>query len=209
MTGTTLIDDVTIIDEILAGNKEKYELLMRRYNTSLYRIAKGILTDEQEIEDAMQEAYIKAYRQLANFERRSTFKTWLTRILLNECLMKKRQEKRAAVEFAEPQLLPHQQEKNTPEKTMMNKELKQVLESAISSLPEKYRIVFLMREVEQMSISETTHVLDISEGNVKARLSRAKEMLRNHLLAGYPAGNLFEFNAIRCSRIVQNVFAKI
>jgi RNA polymerase sigma factor (sigma-70 family) len=93
MTGTTLIDDVTIIDEILAGNKEKYELLMRRYNTSLYRIAKGILTDEQEIEDAMQEAYIKAYRQLANFERRSTFKTWLTRILLNECLMKKKTRK--------------------------------------------------------------------------------------------------------------------
>lgn len=208
MIDATTIDDVTVIDDVLAGKKERYELIIRKYNTTLYRTAKGILSDEHEIEDVMQEAYIKAYRQLGGFERRSTFKTWLTRILINECLMKKRTQGRTKV-------VPDQhvpilaEDKNTPEKMVMNKELKQVLESAIARLPEKYRLVFLLREVELMSVAETTNALDISEGNVKARLSRAKEMLRNNIMAEYPASHLFEFNAIRCTRIVHNVFAQL
>jgi RNA polymerase sigma-70 factor (ECF subfamily) len=172
-------------------------------------VAKGILIDEQDIEDAMQEAYIKAYRQLATFERRSAFPTWITRILINECLMKKRQITKAGAALLPEEMLLRHSDAHTPEKKVMNNELKRILEHAIATLPEKYRIVFIMREIEQMSVSETTDVLEITDGNVKARLSRAKEMLRNNLLAEYPASQLFEFNAVRCDRIVSNVFARI
>jgi RNA polymerase sigma-70 factor (ECF subfamily) len=97
----------------------------------------------------------------------------------------------------------------TPERKVLNTELKQVLETAISSLPEKYRMVFVMREIEGMSVAETVDVLGVGEANVKTRLSRAKEMLRTQLMSSYSMPQLFEFNLIRCDRIVKNVFAAI
>lgn len=203
--------DTEVIAEVLQGNKERYELLMRKYNQRLYRVAKAILWKEEEIEDAMQEAYIKAYQALPKFEERATFKTWLTRILINECLMRQREKKnRLHVPVDEDRtqsMLPA--DKADPEKSFINKEMKALLEYAISKLPEKYRVVFVMREIEQMNGAETGEALSITETNVKARLSRAKEMLRHQLAVGLGSPELLDFNLVRCDRIVKYVLARI
>ncbi|HEY1039694.1 MAG TPA: RNA polymerase sigma factor [Bacteroidia bacterium] len=211
MTEEPTDPDFELIDRILKGEKDKYELLIRKYNQRLYRIAKAILWSEDRIEDAMQDAYIKAYGKLAAFEQRSSFSTWITRILINECLMKKRENKDIVTLSTDEELrrLNLKAEAPNPEKKVLNKELKNLLENAISGLPEKYRLVFVLREIENMGVTETGESLEISEGNVKARLSRAKEMLRNNLMSVYPANELLDFNLVRCDRIVKGVYAGI
>ena len=203
--------DFEIIRQVLAGHKDSYELLIRRYNQRLYRVAKSMLWEEEAIEDSMQEAYIKAYQQLSRFEMRSSFPTWITRILINECLMNQKR-KHGSVSLDQEQLalqtarFTHH---STPEKMTMDRELKVLLEQAIGTLPEKYRMVFVMREIEHMSVSETGESLDITEGNVKARLSRAKEMLRDNLSAAIPVSELLDFNLVRCDKVVLNVLNRI
>jgi RNA polymerase sigma factor (sigma-70 family) len=213
MTEKTIdsISDHDLILEILNGNKKKYEILIRKYNRQLYRVAKGILWSEEGIEDVMQEAYIKAYKKLRDFEMRSSFNTWITRILINECLMRKRAGKNKIHLSIDDPSQHHQTHINNlnPEKKVINKELKTLLESAIERLPEKYRIVFIMREIENISVTDTTQALQITETNVKARLSRAKEMLRTTLTSSYPVSELLDFNLVRCERIVQNVLSRI
>jgi RNA polymerase sigma-70 factor (ECF subfamily) len=204
------IDDQQIINDILNGDKGKYALLTRKYNQRLYRISKGYLKDESEIEDVMQDSYVKAFQSLSKFENKSQFSTWLTRILINECLQRLRKDKKEYAmdvndDYETMKIMDH----DNPEKRSLNKELKALLERAISNLPDKYRLIFLMREIEKMSIEETCSALDISEANVKVRLSRAKEMLRNTLMDTYPAGNLYEFNLVRCERIAANVLTRI
>jgi RNA polymerase sigma-70 factor (ECF subfamily) len=207
---TAEVNDLEIIKEILDGDKAKYALLMRKYNQRLYRACKGYLQDEAEIEDIMQDAYVKAFQNLSKFEGRSQFSTWLTRILINECLQHLRKtNKEFAMDGNEENEIMRMSDNNNPEKQSLNKELKDILETAISRLPAKYRSIFLMREVEKMSVEETSASLDISESNVKVRLNRAKEMLRNALLESYPAGNLYEFNLVRCERIAAKVLARI
>jgi len=211
MEQAAITDETALIDEIIHGAKNKYELLIRKYNQRLYRVAKAILWNDEEAEDAMQEAYIKAYQKLPQFERRSGFSTWITRILINECLMKKRQNKAKATINASftTEQLQHPADKSNPEKKVLNKELKALLESAISQLPEKYRLVFVMREIENMSVTETTEALEISETNTKARLSRAKEMLRNTLMGRHQVDELLNFHAVRCDKMVSMVYSRI
>ena len=210
MTATELTDE-QVITEILAGEKNKYALLMRKYNQRLYRITKGYLQDEAEIEDTMQDTYVKAYQNLAKFEGRSQFGTWVTKILINECLqrVKKISRKDLYENTAENSITMNITDHQNPETKALNRELKQVLEKNIESLPEKYKVVFLMREVEHMSIEETSQVLDLSIANVKIRLNRAKAMLRKSLSELYPVREVFEFNLIRCNRIAENVMARI
>jgi len=210
MTATELTDE-QVITEILAGEKNKYALLMRKYNQRLYRITKGYLQDEAEIEDTMQDTYVKAYQNLAKFEGRSQFGTWVTKILINECLqrVKKINRKDLYENTAENSITMNITDHQNPETKALNRELKQVLEKNIESLPEKYKVVFLMREVEHMSIEETSQVLDLSIANVKIRLNRAKAMLRKSLSELYPVREVFEFNLIRCNRIAENVMARI
>jgi RNA polymerase sigma factor (sigma-70 family) len=205
------IKDIEIIEEVLKGNKERYALLMKKYNQRLYRIGKSYLEDEQDIEDAMQEAYIKGFQNLVKFANRSEFATWITRILINECLQKLKKTRRAnRTDINEENVeLMNYTDKNNPEKESLNKELKGFLESTIALLPEKYRVIFIMREVEKMSIEETSRTLELTESNVKVRLNRAKEMLKNSLMDTYPMGALYEFNLIRCDRIAANVLARI
>ncbi|MGZ3900862.1 MAG: RNA polymerase sigma factor [Bacteroidia bacterium] len=205
------LKDNVIIEEILSGNKEKYALIMRKYNQRLYRICKGYLKDEAEIEDVMQETYIKAFQNLVKFENRSKFSSWLTRILINECLQRLRKMKRETLlDNSEEQMKTmNLTDKKSPETESLNKELKGLLEINIAQLPEKYRAVFIMREVEKMSIDETAESLEISDSNVKVRLNRAKEMLRAALMNTYPIGEVFEFNLVRCDKIAKNVLARI
>lgn len=201
--------DFEIIDRILQGERNAYELLIRKYNQRLYRVAKGILWEEEIIEDAMQDAYIKAYQQLAGFQKKSTFSTWITRILINECLMIKRHSTTGVNTEDSSVHSDRLVDFSNPERKTINNELKVLLEGAIQQLPDKYRTVFILRELENMSVMETSRSLEITETNVKARLSRAKEMLRDNLTSNMPVGDLLEFNLIRCDRIVKNVLMRI
>ena len=202
-----MLNDEEIVDRVIKGEQHLYENLMRKYNLRLFRICFSIINDDMAVEDVMQTAYLNAYLNLAKFQNKSSFSTWLTRILINESLLyKKKQLKREQV-FSETQNNNYLSE--TPLNGLMNKELKVLLEKTISDLPEKYKIVFVMREIEEMSTSETMGVLNLSESNVKVRLNRAKEMLRGNLSSYYKANQLYEFNLIRCDKVVNFVMARI
>lgn len=205
------LQDAEIITEVLNGSKDQYALLMRKYNQRVYRICKGYLTNEAEIEDVMQDAYVKAYQHLSGFANRSQFITWMTRITINECLQRLKKAGRMDVMDMneENHELMNITDTNDPEKQSLTRELKTLLENAVGELPEKYRSVFVMREIEKLSTAETSIAMDISESNVKIRLTRAKELLRNSLLESYRLEDLFEFNLVRCDRIAANVLARI
>lgn len=201
----TEVPDVELISRILTGEKSLFEVIIRRYNQRLYRIGMSVLNDETETEDAMQTAYIKAYEHLGNFERRSSFITWLTRIMLNQCYEQKR---KAELNKNGIKELYNETHMKTPANILANKELNTVLEQAITQLPEKYRTVFVMREIENMSVRETSDALNIEEPNVKVRLNRAKTMLRDNL-QGYMKDQVYTFHLVKCDRIVNYVMSKI
>jgi RNA polymerase sigma-70 factor (ECF subfamily) len=200
------IPDEVLIDRILSGEKRLYEQIMRSYNRKLYRIGMSMLNDETEAEDAMQTAYISAYEHLGSFEKRSAFSTWLTRIMLNECMARKRKKQKIKMELEN--LDAQEANSMTPAHILANKELSGVLENAVAHLPEKYRLVFVLREIEDMSVKQTSETLSIEESNVKARLSRAKAMLRENL-GVFMKENVYSFHLTRCDRIVANVLAQL
>jgi RNA polymerase sigma-70 factor (ECF subfamily) len=195
------VPDQELIERIQGGEKRLFEVLIRKYNQRLYRIGMSILENDMEAEDAMQAAYINAYEHLSGFELRSSFGTWLTRIMLNQCYEQKRKKKHAPVNLEQPDNFISMK---TPLNELVNKELSHALENAITQLPEKYRLVFVLREMEDMSVRETSATLHIEESNVKVRLNRAKLMLRENL-TGYMKDHVYSFHLTRCDRIVNNV----
>jgi len=199
--------DEEIIGRVLSGEKYLYELLIRKFNTRLYRICMSIVNDDMEAEDVMQTAYINAYLHLSGFQGKASFATWLTRILINESLLHNKKKLRR-LQLASNEVT-EKIHNNTPLKEMMNKELKEMLEDAVAKLPEKYRMVFVMREVQELSTSETMELLNIGESNVKIRLARAKEMLRTELKPYYQFNQMYDFNLVRCDRIVNFVFKEL
>lgn len=201
------LSDEEIVNKILNGETALFEVLMRKYNERLYRISLSIVGDGDAAEDVMQTAYINAYRQLINFEGRASFGTWLTRILINESLLYKKREQRKQQLAMETAFTEEHDE--TPLSGLLNKELKDILEKAVARLPEKYRVVFVMREVQGMSTDETMEALELGESNVKMRLIRAKEMLRDSLQHLWNPRDIYEFNLVRCNRIVDNVMHRI
>lgn len=205
------LSDNEIIKEILSGDKDKYALLMQKYNQRLYRICKGYLKDEFEIEDVMQDTYIKGYENLQLFEGRSQFGSWLIRILINEALQRLRKLNKRSPLFEPGQNTKsmNHSDYSTPETKSLNKELRSLIEDKLDTLPETYKVVFMMREVEKMNVAETAESLMISPANVKVRLNRAKEMLKKTLLESYPLEELFEFNLVRCSRVAENVLKRV
>jgi RNA polymerase sigma-70 factor (ECF subfamily) len=200
------IPDEVLANRILAGEKRLFELIIRKYNQRLFRVGMSILHDQDEAEDAMQTAYIKAYEHLADFGNRSSLGTWLTRIMLNECLASKNKKQRRNQDLETKP--PNITTMSTPDNTLVNKELSGMLETAISRLPEKYRTVFILREMEDMSVKETGDVLAIGEANVKVRLNRAKSMLRDYL-NGYLKDQVYAFHLSRCDRMENRVFAQL
>ena len=211
--GTGTISDSEVIARILTGEKNLYAILVRRYNQRLYRIAMSIMNDDSEAEEAMQVAYIKGFENLRKFEHKAAFSTWLIRILINECLLLTKKRKQSLTmndDMIESEI--HQRFTDpvqTPLATMLNSELKIVMEKAISKLPGKYRTIFIMRELENMSIAETQECLNLSEVNVKVRLNRAKAMLRNSLTSLYKKEDLLSFHLSTCDRISDNVMKQI
>lgn len=205
--------DVEVVSRVRAGEIELFEVLMRRHNTRVYRVARAIVKDEAEAEDVMQQAYIKAFTHLDQFEDRSQFSTWLTRIAVHEALARRRKWQPDIVEpsgegdhmdrFTAPQA--------DPERQAYAQELGQVLEHAVDELPETYRTVFMLRDVEGMSTTETADGLELGEEAVKTRLHRARAMLRRSITAqiGEASASAFQFHAVRCDRVVAAVLSHI
>jgi RNA polymerase sigma-70 factor, ECF subfamily len=180
--------DEDLVLRILGGETLLFELIMRRHSQRLYRVARGILRDRCEAEDVMQAAYVRAYQHLSQFAGRAKFSTWLTRIAVHEAL--NRLEERARLRYIEEMSGPespasdvvHSQDP-TPEQAVSSREHAEVLEKAVLALPPKYRVVVMMRDLEEMSVAETAGCLDITEENVKVRLHRARAMLRQAIFA--------------------------
>ncbi len=216
---TTLEAFATLGDEEIAarvrgGELPLFELLMRRYNQRLYRVARAIVKNDSEAEDVTQQAYVNAYVNLHQFEGRARFSTWLTRIAVHEALSRARKQSRIAWPGDDTQEDPMDRIASPaidPEHQAFAGELGALLERAVDDLPETYRAVFVMRDVEGLSTSETAECLELSEEAVKTRLHRAKAMLRDALYdrAGLAAPTAFSFHLSRCDRIVAAVFEKI
>jgi len=205
--------DREVIQKILSGESRLYELLIRRNNPYLYRIGRSYGYNHQDVEDLMQETYISAYKNLPGFKNGSAFKTWLTRIMLNQCFQKKQKfsyQKEVLTENnPDEKKQPMFQQPTHTGKTVLNKELGHILENALNELPEEYRLVFTLRELNGLNVAETAEATDLSETNIKARLSRAKGMLRKEIEKMYSAEDIYEFNLVYCDKMVDNVMSVI
>jgi len=202
-----MLTDEEIVNRIVNGEINLYETLIRKYNQRLYRIGRSIINDDQEVEDIMQTTYLNAYLKLSSFKNKSTFGTWLTKILINESLLHKKRKVKLDNILIEKQRADYHTD--TPLNNLMNSELKTILEKSISVLPEKYRLVFVLREIEEISTNETMEMLNLSESNVKVRLTRAKEMLRDSLSNHYKSSGIYDFHLTRCDRITHHVMEQI
>ncbi len=202
--------DSELIPQILTGNQPLYEVIIRRYNPYLFKIGKSYGLNQEDTEDMMQESFISAYSNLDKFESRSSFKTWIIKIMLNHCYHKvkkfsyTRESPSDDLESRNGTSMFTGKPLNTG-KAVMNNELKKIIEDAILKIGEDYRMVFTLRELNGLSTRETSEALNISESNVKIRLKRAKAMLRSEIYKSYSPEEIFEFNLIYCDRIVKNV----
>ena len=206
------LTDEDLIRQVLAGETALFELLMRRYNERIYRVARSIVRDDHEAEDVMQQAYVNAFAHLDQFNGSARFATWLTRIAVNEALARVRRQGR--YEPLDDGDAPAKTERGgwqSPEQHAIVQELRGHLETAIDSLPDGTREVFVLRAVEQLSTSEVAICLDVSEDVVKTRLSRARAALRRILLERVSASvaDAFRFYRPRCDRVVAAVLARI
>ena len=206
-----LADD-EVVRRVRAGEPALFEILMRRYNQRLYRVARAILRDDAEAEDVMQQAYVNAFTHLDQFAERAKFSTWLTRIATYEALARLRRRRRLrevdAMEERGDPLDSFAAPGPDPERQAFVGELRRALEAALATLPETYRCVFVLRDVEGLSTTEAADCLEVSEDVVKTRLHRARALLREELWgqAGLAARDVFAFHAVRCDRVVASVF---
>lgn len=205
--------DEAVVEEVLDGESARFEVLMRRHNQRLFRTARAILKDDAEAEDAVQQSYLTAYAKLGQFQGRARFSTWLTRIAVNESLRRRR--KRGRLDDLELAPEPHENAltapPRSPEQLAGDGELRALLEEAIDALPQSYRVVFVMRELEELDTRETAACLELSEEAVRVRLHRARRTLREWLYERADAlvGEAFSFAGERCDRIVAFVLDRI
>jgi len=204
--------DDEVVRRVLAGETALYEIIMRRYNQRLYRAARAILRDDAEAEDVLQETYVRAYQHLDQFAGRAQFSTWLTRIAVHEALARAGKRRRIQDVDADDQngigMDGLESKMPDPESQAARSEVSHLLEDAILSLPDGYRAVLMLRDVEEMSTTEAAEALDMTEDNVKVRLHRARAMLRKELYAraGATSSAAFQFMGTRCDRVVREVF---
>jgi RNA polymerase sigma-70 factor (ECF subfamily) len=207
-------DDV-LIDRVRSGDANAFAGLMRRYNQRVYRVARAIMRDDAEAEDVVQQAYLSAYLNIGSFAGLARFSTWLTRIVVHEALARKRARQRLTDVPADAQLewetISMAPPPFTPEEQVSTLELASIFEKAIDELPEGYRVVLVMREVEGLSTAEVAGCLDISEEAVRVRLHRARAVLRDTVFAqvGRGAPEVFAFAGARCNGIVMRVLERI
>ena len=208
------LDDEEIVARVLAGEKALFEILMRRHNQRLYRVALAVLGDDGEAEDVMQDAYVRAYTHLAQFAGAARFSTWLTRIAVYEALARARRRRRVvemdAMSDPSKEKLTTSTERD-PEARAIERDLRAVLEEGIRALPDLYRPVVLLRDVEGLTTAETADCLGLTEPAVKVRLHRGRALLRRDLdcRARGALANTFPFHLSRCDRVVSAVLRRI
>ena len=211
-------DDAALLERTAAHETGAFERLMRRHNSRLFRVARAILKEDAAAEDAVQEAYLEAFRHAGTFRGDAQVSTWLTRIVINQSLMRLRRQKRdrVVVPFegkdgptgAEE---PADERSESPAASTLRAELRRLLERRIDELPEAFRTVFVMRDVEEMSVQETADLLGIPQATVRTRLFRARALLRQALARDLDTAtvDVFAFAGERCDRIVSAVLARL
>lgn len=214
------LDDVALARRIADGDRAAFELLMRRHNRRLFRLARATLRDEAEAEDALQEAYLSAYRSIARFRGDAALSTWLSRLVLNECLGRLRRgaRRRNVIPMvAAGDLSPTEIDEmapldfDTPDLALGRSQMRALLERQLDALPEAFRMVFVLRAVEEMSVEETAQCLAIPEATVRSRHFRARSLLREALARQVDLAerDLFEFGGAHCDRVVAGVLGRL
>jgi RNA polymerase sigma-70 factor (ECF subfamily) len=213
------LPDMELARRVADGDDGAFERLMRRYNRTLFRTARGILRDDAEAEDAVQEAYLQAYRAMGRYRGEARLSTWLARIVANEALMRlRRQSRRSVIVPILPGIPEEETEQITeanmrkdPETAAQRAEIRKILEDRIDALPGSYRAVFVLRAIEAYSVEETAAILQTSEATVRSRFFRARSLLREGLASEIDRGydEVFPFAGERCDRIVARVVQRL
>ena len=214
------MDETELVRRTRLGEREAFRAIMQRHNQRLFRVARSIARDESEAEDVLQESYLHAFTGLQAFRGESSLLTWLTRIVINEAngrLRKRRnlvgveQIEAAQARGADVIMFPFGETTMTPEQDVARMQIRRLLESAIDDLPDGFRVVFVMRDIEDCSVAETAESLGIPEETVKTRLFRARRLLRSALNDKIAATvhDAFPFLGQRCERITEAVLARL
>ncbi len=210
------LDDEQVVARVRTGELGLYELLMRRYNQRVYRIVRSVLLNDEEAEDVLQEAWVRAYQHLDQYKGQASFSTWVTKIAFYEALARTRKNRRwTPLEDAEGEIMPEAERRQpvaeTPEEQAIRMQLGGMLQAAVDGLPESYRSVFVLREIEHLSTAETAECLGLSEEAVKTRLHRSRALLRKDLedRAGPAIAEAYSFLGVRCDRSVARVLERI
>jgi RNA polymerase sigma-70 factor (ECF subfamily) len=205
------LPDEHLVAAVLSGQDDAFAVLMRRHNQRLYRLIRAITKDPVAAEDALQQAYVSAYRHLGQFERRSQFRTWLTRIAINEALRSRRSAARAADLESRVARSAVVERPRSPEDRASGKEWARLLEKAIDGLQEEYRAVLVLRLIERLDTDATADILEISPQNVRIRLHRARRLIKDRLFqqVGDAITEVYEFGGKRCDRTVHNVMQRL
>lgn len=212
MTQFENFTETEVIGRVIDGEKAPYEIIVRHFNPYLYKIGRSYNYNHEDTQDLMEETFVDAYKNLLQFEGRADFKTWIIRIMMNNCYRKrgkasfKNEIMQDANEYSTPMFTNSY---NDTDKIIQNRELGHIIENALRKIPFDYRMVFSLREINGLNVSETAEMLGISEANVKVRLNRAKIMLRRDVEDAYSANELFEFNLLYCDPMVEKVMNKI
>ncbi len=209
-------DDTTLARAVAAGDRAAFERLMRRHNRRLFRLARALLRDDAEAEDALQEAYLSAYRAIGGFRGDASLSTWLSRLVLNECHARLRRALRRdnvvpMVPIEDPEAFMAGDDQQRPEQAAMRAETRALVERALDRLPEDFRTVFVLRAVEELTVEEAAAVLGIPEATVRSRHFRARSLLRESLAREIDVAEreLYDFGGAHCDRIVDRVFRRL
>jgi len=215
------LSDAELVAHARRGHREAFRQIMRRGNQRLFRVARGVLNDDAEAEDAVQEAYTMAFAKLDGFRGEASLLTWMTRIVLNECYGRLRRRRptvyteqiEAAQQHGDGRVLmfPTRYGREDPAADASRAQMRGLIERAIDALPEPFRVVFVMREIEECSIEETASALDIRTETVKTRLHRARRLLRTalHDNLANALNDAFPFLGPRCDRMTETVLARL
>jgi RNA polymerase sigma-70 factor (ECF subfamily) len=214
-----VLDDAELVRRVLARDADAFRTIMQRHNRRLYRIARSVLRNGAEAEDAVQEAYVSAFTHLASYRGESSLAAWLSRIAMNEALGRLRR-RRSTAEVAtldearsEAEIIPFPRaaQNDDPERTMAQRQILQLVEQATDDLPEAYRLVFVTRVIEGMSVEETAELLGIKPQTVKTRLHRARQLVRDQLnkQIGPVLMDAFPFAGKRCERMTEAVMKRL
>lgn len=211
-------DDQALARSVLRGDRAAFEGLMRANNRRLFRLARATLRDDAEAEDALQDAYLQAYRTIGGFRGDSTLSTWLSRVVLNECLARLRRASRrqrivpivAWTEEIDIEMR-NVSDDDEPDRSLMRAQMRALLERKLDALPVAFRTVFVLRSVEDLSVEETADVLSLPESTVRSRHFRARSLLRDALVQEFDVAerDAFGFDGARCDRLVAGTLARI